>query len=233
MLPSARITLQEETTAPNAQAPGRMLDRKRTDRIVDIASVALISVAAVLTALCGYESGRWSGYQARLYSTASADRVLAAQAADKALAYTAINVNLFLNYIDAVDTGDAKRATFIYRRLGPVMQSAMKAWLATKPMTNPSAPSSPFDMPQYALPANKLSRDYAAQASAEFQDAQKATHHADEFLLLTVIFAGVSFLAGISTRMVFPSHLIIVALGTAITIYGLIRLAELPFLRVS
>jgi len=54
-----------------------------------------------MTALCGYQSGRWGGQQARLYSMANANRVLSAEAADKPLAFNAINVNLFLHYVDA------------------------------------------------------------------------------------------------------------------------------------
>ncbi len=84
------------TARAHGQASARMGDRQRVDRIVDVASVVLISVAAVMTALCGYQSGRWGGQQARLYSMANADRVLSAEAADKALAFNAINVNLFL-----------------------------------------------------------------------------------------------------------------------------------------
>ncbi len=87
-----------------------MGDRQRIDRIVDVASVVLISVAAVMTALCGYQSGRWGGQQARLYNMANADHVLSAEAADKSLAFTAINVNLFLHYVDAVDAGDNKKS---------------------------------------------------------------------------------------------------------------------------
>jgi len=210
-----------------------MGDRQRIDRIVDVASVVLISVAAVMTALCGYQSGRWGGQQSRLYSMANADRVLSAEAADKALAFNAINVNLFLHYVDAVDAGNKRKSDFIYRRFGTVMKSAMKAWIATRPLVNPNAPSSPFVMPQYVLPASKLSRDYERQALENFKKAQEATTHSDDFLLLTVIFAGVSFLAGISTKMAFPRHLIIVALGILVTIYALVRLVELPFMGIS
>jgi len=85
-------------------------------------------------------------------------------------------------------------------------------------------------MPQYALPASKVSRNYERQAQGNFTKAQDATRNSDNFLLLTVIFAGVSFLAGISTKMAFPRHLIIVTLGTLVTVYALVRLVELPFL---
>jgi hypothetical protein len=49
-------------------------------------------------------------------------------------------------------------------------------------------------------------------------------------VLLTVIFAAVSFLAGISTKMSYPRHAIVVALGIVALVYGAVRLAGLPFL---
>lgn len=196
---------------------------------MDVAGVALISVAAVLTAVCGYQSGRWSGAQMRDYNVANAHRVESAEAADRGFALTAIDVNLFLHYVDAVSEGNARDADFIYRRFRPEMRPAIKAWLATKPLTNPHAPSSPFAMPQYSLATNSSSHKLAAQASKDFDAAQVANRHADDFLLLTVIFAGVSFLAGMSTKMTYPRHAIVIALGLVGLVYGLIRLVELPF----
>jgi hypothetical protein len=205
-------------------------DLKRVDRFVDVAGVVLISIAAVLTALCGYQSGRWSGAQTREYNMANAQRIESAEAADRGLALTAIDVNLFLNYVNAVSVGNTRDADFIYRRFRPEMRPAMKAWLATKPLTNPHAPSSPFVMPQYSLATNSSSHRLAAQAAGDFDAAQLANRHADDFLLLTVIFAGVSFLAGVSTKMTYPRHAIVIGLGLIGLVYGLIRLVELPFL---
>jgi hypothetical protein len=206
-----------------------MLDPRKIDRIVDVASLVLISVAAVLTALCGYQSGRWSGQQARLYSVANADRLRSAVAADRANVLTAIDVAVFLHYLDAINARDAREADFLNARSRPEFQTAMRAWLATKPLTNPHAPSSPFVMPQYSLKTRAQADAYDDLATVNFKKAVEATHHSDDFLLLTVIFAAVSFLAGVSTKMTYPRHAIVVALGTAALIYGIIRLAALPF----
>jgi hypothetical protein len=207
-----------------------MAEHSKIDRFVDIAGVALISAAAVLTALSGYQSGRWSGAQSRFYNVASASRIESAEAADREVAITAIDVNVFLNYIDAIETGDTRRAEFINRRLRPEMRPAMDAWLATKPFTNPKAPSSPFVMPQYTLRTRAMAQQDEAQAANSFKAAVEANRHADDFLLLTVIFAAVSFLAGMSTKMVYPRHAIVIALGLVALFYGLVRLAALPFL---
>ena len=207
-----------------------MTEHQKVDRVVDVASVALISIAAVLSAVCGYQSGRWSGQQARLYNVANADRIQSAEAAGRANTLTLIDVGLFLNYISAVDVNDTRKAEFIYRRLRPEMRPAMAAWLASKPLTNSKAPSSPFVMPQYTLKTRADAAGLDTAGAASFSDAQKANHHADDFLLLTVIFAGVSFLGGMSTKMVYPNHLILISIGIVGLIYGGIRLAELPFL---
>jgi hypothetical protein len=207
-----------------------MFKPETVDRVVDIAAVALISIAAVLTALCGYQSGRWGGQQARLYGEANAARVEAAQASDRANVLTAIDVGVFLHYVDAVAAGNTREAQFLYHRFRPEMLLAMQAWLATKPLRNPHAPSSPFVMPQYSLASQAQANAKAAIAAARFKEAVEATHHGDDFLLLTVIFAGVSFLAGISTKMVYPRHAIVILVALIALIYGVVRLVALPLL---
>jgi hypothetical protein len=203
---------------------------EKVDRVVDVASVALISFAAVLTALSGYQSGRWGGQQTRLYGEANAARVEAAQASDRADVLTAIDIGIFLHYVDAVATGNVREAQFLYQRFRPEMRPALRAWLAAKPLQNPHAPSSPFVMPQYSLKTRAQADSDAALAAGRFKEAVEATHHGDDFLLLTVIFAAVSFLAGISTKMRYPRHAIVVAVGFLALLYGIVRLAALPFL---
>jgi hypothetical protein len=207
-----------------------MMEPKRVDRVVDVASVVLISVAAVLSALCGYQSGRWGGEQARLYNVANADRSQSVEASDRANVLTAIDVAVFLRYIDAIDSHDTRLEEFLNRRFPAEMRPAMQAWLATKPFQNAHAPSSPFAMPEYSLKTQAQARDYEAQAKASFEAAIVANHHSDDFLLLTVIFAGVSFLAGISTKMIYPRHAVVVGIALLAVIYGVIRLVALPFL---
>jgi len=192
--------------------------------------VLLISIAAVLTALCGYQSGRWGGVQQLFYNLANDSRVESAQAADRSIALIAIDVNLFLHYLDSVNDGNLREAAFIYRRFPAELRPAMSAWLATKPFTNSKAPSSPFVMPQYTLRTDAASHRLAGLASQSFKRAQAANRHSDDFLLLTVIFAGVSFLAGMSTKMTYPRHAIIIVLGTVGLIYGVVRLVRLPFM---
>jgi hypothetical protein len=192
--------------------------------------VFLISIAAVLTALCGYQSGRWGGQQMRLYNVANADRIASAQAAGKSNALTLVDVITFLNYVNAVSAGDTRKAVFLYARFRPEMRPALEAWIASKPLKNPNAPSSPFVMPQYALRTTAKAKADAQTADTNFRAAQEANRRSDDFLLLTVVFSGVSFMAGISTKMVYPRHAAIIAVAILGLIYGLFRLIGLPFL---
>ena len=118
---------------------------------VDFASVVLISAATVLTAWCGYEAARWTAIQSRLYNESSAQRVAAAADSGRFNTLEVIDVGMFLQYVGAIAAGRTDEEAFIYRRFRPEMKRAVDAWLATKPRTNPAAPSSPFAMPQYRL----------------------------------------------------------------------------------
>lgn len=198
------------------------------DRAVDLASVILISAATVLTAWCGYESARWTAMQTRQYNEASSQRIAAAVLEGRTNTLETIDVATFLQYVGAVAAHSDEEQTFIYRRFRPEMRRAVDAWVATKPRQNPRAPSSPFAMPQYRLHTHEEAARLNALSAASFESAAHANELGDQFVRLTVIFAAVSFLAGISTRFMFPYHVIVVVLGFGALAYGLVRLFELP-----
>ena len=200
----------------------------RFDRGVDIASVVLISLATVLTAWAGYEAARWTAVQTQSYNNASSQRIQAAVLSGRTNALEIVDVATFLEYVRAVATHTTDEQDFIYKRFRTEMKRAVDAWIATKPRTNPAAPSSPFAMPQYTLKTTQEAARLNALASESFKQATEANELGDEYVRLTVIFAAVSFLAGISTRFVFPNHLIVVVLGFGALAYGLIRMFELP-----
>ena len=200
----------------------------RFDRWVDVASVVLISLATVVTAWCGYEAARWTALETRSYNDASSLRVQAAVSEGRSNTLQTIDVATFLEYVRAVATHTTGEQNFIYKRFRPEMRRAVDAWIATKPLTNPSAPSSPFAMPQYVLKTTQEAERLNALSSQRFVEATQSNERSDWYVRLTVIFAAVSFLAGISTRFFFPNHLIVVVLGFAALAFGLIRMFELP-----
>lgn len=188
----------------------------------------MISLATVLTAWCGYQASRWGTLATRQYQKAGATRLIGSGHAARANTLEAVDVNLFLQYIIAAEENHPAVRDFISRRFRPEMRPAFQAWLATKPLTNPSAPSSPFAMPQYRLAENTLADKLQAEAGALFASAQQANETGDSFVRLTVIFAAVSFLAGICTRFPYPFHTIVVGLGFVMLLVAVIALIQLP-----
>lgn len=213
-----------------SESPAMAIRKRESpfDIWVDFASVVLISAATVLTAWCGYESARWTALQSRQYNESSAQRVAASVDSSRFNTLEVIDVGMFLQYVGAIAAGRTDEEAFIYRRFRPEMKRAVDAWLATKPRTNAAAPPSPFAMPQYSLSTGKDADRLNALAAANFEKATAANERGDAYVRLTVIFAAVSFLAGISTKFRFPSHIVIVVAGFGALIFGLIRMLELP-----
>ncbi|HTJ26796.1 MAG TPA: hypothetical protein VMA36_11605 [Candidatus Limnocylindria bacterium] len=198
-----------------------------TDRYVDIASVALISLASVLTALCGYQSSLYATQRTQLFSSANVHRVTAASYAGRSNALEIIDVGLFVQYIAAGTTGDATLQRYIVEHLRPEMRPAMNAWLALKPGARPN---SPLAMPEYKLATDADAQRETALAEGLFARAEEAGALSDRFVKATVTFATVSFLAAMSTKFFYPLHLVMIVLSAAIFLYGLVHIAQLRFI---
>ena len=80
------------------------------------------------------------------------------------------------------------------------LKVATEAWLATNPIGNPDAPSSPFDMPEYKSFYISVSRSFDTLAGAYRDDALDTNQLSDNYVLLAVLFASVLFFAGICTK---------------------------------
>lgn len=203
------------------------LTQERADQIVDVVSVVLISLAAVFSALCGYQSGEWNDREALSYNQASSLRAQAGAAIDTATTLESVDVGLFVRYIEAVYDKQTPLAEFLRARFRPEARPAIDAWLVMHPLHNPHAPPSPFALPEYRLHTFSAADALSRQASESFASAQRAGRTAIDYLLLTVIFATVSFLAGISTKLRHPQHLAVVILGCIALLYGVVRLSAL------
>jgi hypothetical protein len=64
-----------------------------------------------------------------------------------------IDVALFIQWVNAFARGEEELEAFYEAASATSFVPAFDAWVATKPRTNPDAPRSPFEMPQYKLAA--------------------------------------------------------------------------------
>jgi hypothetical protein len=201
----------------------------RFDRGFELAATVLLAIAAVATAWAAYQSARWHGEQAKAQSASIAARVESTRAADVANREGEIDVQLFTQWVDAYARDETELADFYRRRFRPEFQPAFRAWVATRPLANRSAPLSPFAMPQYKLAATDNADRLEAQAAAASTRVGRYIQRADNYSLTVVLFAASLFFAGISTRLrSSAARIVTLGLGYALFLGSSIWIATLP-----
>jgi hypothetical protein len=199
------------------------------DRRFELAVTLLLAMAAVATAWAAYQSARWHSKQAEAQSASIAARVESTRSANVANRQAQIDVALFTQWIDAYARDETELAGFYRKRFRAEFRPAFEAWVATKPRTNPDAPLSPFDMPQYKLAATAQADLLEAQAAAFSQEVGRFIQRADDYSLAVVLFAASLFFAGISTRLHSPTpRMAILGLGYTLFLGSLIWIATFP-----
>jgi nitrate/nitrite-specific signal transduction histidine kinase len=177
------------------------LDDDERERILDLVSTVILSIAVVLTAFSAWESTLWGGEQAEAYARAGSLRGQSNAAlteADEQIGYDATSFGLAMQ--EYFSGNDAAVEFFEKRLFREEFQPAVNAWLATDPLTNPDAPKTPFDMPEYQNAKRDESQALSAQAEEELAYGDEANSHGDDYVLTTVFFAAVLFFTGIVTK---------------------------------
>jgi hypothetical protein len=200
----------------------------RFARHFELAATVLLAMAAVATAWASYQSARWHGEQARAQSASIAARVESTRAANVASRQVQIDVALFTQWVDAYARDETELAAFYRKRFRAEFQPAFDAWVATKPRTNPSAPLSPFAMPQYKLAATTKGDRLEVRAATFSQRAGDFIQRADDYSLAVVLFASSLFFAGISTRLRSSIRMVVLGLGYALFLGSAIWIATFP-----
>jgi hypothetical protein len=167
----------------------------------ELVAVVLLSVTTILTAWCGFQASKWGGEMSIAFSRASGARIEAVQAQDTANRRITVQVGLFSSWLQASAGGDQKLMDTLSARFPEPLATAFPAWLATDPNTNPDAPLSPFDMPEYRVPESDEANALNDKADALFAKALEDNQRGDNYTLLAVAFATVLFFAAISGRM--------------------------------
>lgn len=160
-----------------------------------------MSVTAIATAWSGFQLVKWGGAMAIAFSQAGAERLSAARADNDANRQLTLQVQVYTSWVVAKAEGDERLANYISDRFTEPLRTAWITWMALDPATNPAAPATPFDMPEYTQPDAVLAQEADARSEALFVQALENNRRGDNYALLTVIFASVLFFAGISLRM--------------------------------
>ena len=187
---------------------------------LETVATVLLAAATVLTAWSAFQSTKWSGIQAIRFSQASASRTESVRASTSAGQQSLADISMFTAWLTANDEGQSRLADLLAARFRGEFKVAFQAWEATSPLTNPSAPSTPFAMPIYQLADSRKAAELESLATARFSQATAANQQSDDYVMMTVIFAMALFFGAISTR--FDSDRLRIAL---LTFGGLVFLA--------
>lgn len=191
--------MNDEAAPEPTRSSGRSLERVHPH--VELLATILLAIAAVATAWSSYQSSRWSGVQAIDFSRANAARVESSRASTEAGQQIQIDVLTFTQWANAYAAKHTKLRDFYYDRFRSEFKPAVRAWIATHPLTNPKAPPVPFSMPQYKLAAKAESEKLLGEAETATEEARQSNQRSDNYVLAVVLFAASLFFAGICTKL--------------------------------
>jgi hypothetical protein len=202
---------------------------QRHDRLISIVEAVLLSIVTITVAWSGYAAATWSTESSLKLSKATATRTKANRAFQTALTFRAQDAANFNAWFAAYLSGRKRDMRVAEKRFRPEYDVAFKAWLATKPFTNPDAPKGPQYMPQYEPTGEALAKKLDAEADERYAEGQHAGETSDKYIRVTVILASVLFLVGISTHFPFRSvRLGLIVVGAALLVFAGIQMLQLP-----
>lgn len=167
----------------------------------ELVAVILMSVTTVLTAWTAFQASKWSGDMSISFNQASAARIDAGRYEGEANRQSTIQVSLYTGWVQAQSSGDTKLADYMQKNFPEPLASATSAWLELKPLTNPSAPKTPFEMPEYIQLSRGLAIESDALAQSKTENALESNKYSDNYTVLTILFATVLFFGAVSGRV--------------------------------
>jgi hypothetical protein len=212
-----------------AEQAGHTSVLHRHDRMISIAEAVLLSIVALTAAWAGYSAAKWSTESSLKLAKASATRTKANRAFQLAATTRSQDASNFNAWFTAYVAGNKNAMRVAENRFRPNYDLAFRAWLATKPFTNPDAPKGPQYMPQYRPLGLAISHQLDLQADAYYAQGQHAAQTGDKYIRVTVILATVLFIVGISSH--FPLRgvrLGLICLGTFLLIVAAVEILQLP-----
>jgi uncharacterized membrane-anchored protein len=201
----------------------------RHARALSVAEAVLLSVVALTAAWSGYAAAKWSTEASLKLAKASATRAKANRAYQGALTFRSQDAADFNAWFTAYLLGDRRGQQIAERRFRPQYDVAFRAWLKTKPFTNPDAPKGPQYMPQYHPTGAAAANVLDGRADVYYAQGQHAGRTGDKYIRVTVILASVLFLVGISSHFPLVGIRVgLVCIGAVLLLFAAVEILQLP-----
>jgi len=209
---------------------GRLgLSQRQWAKTLEVLAAVALSLSALATSWSGYQASRWSGVMALDFAQTSGLRIASARAAGLASQLTQLDVALFTNWIEATAIKNQALADFYRERFRAEFAPAFAVWLASRPLENPTAPASPFELAEYRLAAAEEADQLEQQAEALFSQAAAANATSDRYVLNSVLLALVLFFSALTARFgLFAVRVALLAIALALLGIGLVNLFSYP-----
>lgn len=211
---------------------------------VELVLTVIMAISAVGTAWAGFQSTKWGGVMANSYAQANAARAESTRASTEAGQLQTIDVISFSAWVGALNTEivagtipapagsyqptPGTGSAFLFQRFRPEFRPAVDAWIATRPLTDPAAPATPFALPEYRLASGERADQLADRADRLADQARTGNQRADNYVLTAVIFALVLFFAGVAGRARARIQYLMVAFAATALLAALVTLASFP-----
>jgi hypothetical protein len=204
-------------------------DGRQHDRVLSIVEAILLAIVALLAAYTGFASAKWSTESSVRLAGASAARTEANRAALNAQNTKNFDSTTFNAWFTAYVADDSSAETVAEHRFRPAFDVAFKAWLATQPFTNASAPPGPTYMPEYKQPQLAEADALDKKASAQYALGVQAGANSDNYVRDTIYLATILFLIGISGHFrFFRIRLGLVVLGGLMLVVAVAQIVTSP-----
>jgi hypothetical protein len=218
----------EESDISASEARETNADKASEERppghLRETVALIVLSITAVLTAWCGFESSQWSGEVSIAFSEASSARIEAARQAGAGNAARQADLTIWGVYLQARAQGDTALARYVEQRFTDHFRVAYRAWLAQGEPTQ-----GPFRTKEYVPPGTTEAAAADQRADSRFADALLFNQRGDNYTILTVLFALVLFFAAASTRLGSPRvQRILIGVAIIFLIAGIVILATFP-----
>lgn len=208
---------------------GEHSEHAERHRLISIIEAILLSLVALLAAWSGYSAAKWGTEASLSLAHSAATRSKASVAQIQALQIRTLDSVSFNALETAYAAHNARLSVIAFRRLRPGYKPAVKAWLATHPLTNPHAPAGPAYMPEYHIPQQAQGRLLDREASAYFTHGESSADTEDKYVRLTVLLAAVLFLIGIGSRFpVLPARYGLITVAGVLLVISVVQLLSLP-----
>jgi hypothetical protein len=216
------------------EPPGPEDPWERRARVLDSLTTFILGVAAVATAWATFQAGQWSERSSDSVAAAATSRSESVRAEVDAGRAEQIDTAIWLNWVEAVNAGQERRADFLARRFPPTLATAQTAWLERTDGEDDVEegrvpPGTPFALPEYRIRERARAEALVTESERELADAQRDGETNTLFVSSALILALVLFFAAIAPKSRHAKvQAVLVLVSIVLLGVGLVRILTLP-----